>query len=37
MEYYHLVIDRSIAAAQAEGHKFGPCQPADALGSGLVV
>jgi dolichol-phosphate mannosyltransferase len=25
MEYYHLVIDRSIEAAQAAGAVFGPC------------
>lgn len=25
MEYYHLVIDRSIAAAEAAGHHFGAC------------
>jgi dolichol-phosphate mannosyltransferase len=29
MEYYHLVIDRSIAAAQAAGHTFGPCARAE--------
>lgn len=32
MEYYHLVLDRSIAAMQAAGHSFGPCARAGEMG-----
>jgi dolichol-phosphate mannosyltransferase len=32
MEYYHLVIDRSIAAAQAAGKHFGACAQLGELG-----
>jgi dolichol-phosphate mannosyltransferase len=29
LEYYHLVIDRSVAAAQAAGKSFGSCGRAE--------
>lgn len=37
MEYYHLVIDRSIAAAQAAGHTFGPCGARTGEGSQVGI